>query len=547
MDINGFEIQDFNIHELKEGAEQSHCPLCSHTRKKPKEKCASLDWKRGLGTCHHCGEVFQLHTFKRKTDKVYKKPVPNENTSIDNRVREYFELRGISLRTLEVARITTRPGWIEFNYYINNELVNVKSRDAKKNFRLVSGAEKVLYNIDSTIGHDYIIIVEGEIDALSCIESGYASVVSVPNGATVGRNNLDYLDSCIGYFEGKSKVILATDKDEAGESLKAEIIRRIGTEVCYICELGSSKDINEVLVSSGVDGVRRVIDSATPIPVENVKTINDVEFEKVVEKGFEKGFTSGLSSIDDVFSILDHQFCVVTGIPSSGKSDFVDAYCLGLNKRYGWKTAYASPENYPLAFHAHKLFRKAYGSIPESTEIGSSKYSVTKEYIGDNFYFIDLPSFDLESVLKKGAELVKKKGIKCLVIDPYNKIKLKSALNDSINEYTNKYLNLVDEFCRKYNCFVFLVAHPVKLAKREDGTYPCPSFYDVKGGGEMYDMSPNGLAVHRDYNAGTTLVKVLKVKFQFQGTNQGEAYFKWEPQSGNYMSAEQELKLPWDE
>ena len=30
--------------------------------------------------------------------------------------------------------------------------------------------------------------------------------------------------------------------------------------------------------------------------------------------------------------------------------------------------------------------------------------------------------YTLESVLRKGAELVKRKGIKCLVIDPFNKV-----------------------------------------------------------------------------------------------------------------------------
>ncbi|MDA8043599.1 MAG: toprim domain-containing protein, partial [Pirellulales bacterium] len=179
MEINGFEIDKFNIHGLKEGDDQSICPLCSHERKKSKDKCASLDWKRGLGTCHHCGEVFQLHSFKRKTDKQYVRPKPNEGTSIDPRVVNYFNTRGISLGTLNRAKITTRPGWIEFNYYINNELVNVKSRDARKNFRLTKGAERVLYNIDSTLGHDYIVIVEGEIDALSVMEAGIPSVVSV--------------------------------------------------------------------------------------------------------------------------------------------------------------------------------------------------------------------------------------------------------------------------------------------------------------------------------------------------------------------------------
>ena len=548
-EINGFEIEKFNQYELKVGATSSTCPLCSETRSNgnKKQKCVSLDWDRGIGTCHHCGTVMQLHTFKkRKTDKVYIKPKPHEDFHISERVCSYFHARGISKRTLQAAKVTSSPGWIHFNYYINDELVNIKSRDAKKNFRLVKGAEKVLYNIDSTRGHDYVIITEGEFDTLAAIQSGYSSAVSVPNGAVVGNNNLDYLDNCIDYFEGKSKVILAVDKDEAGQALQKELIRRLGPEICYICEFGGLKDLNEVLIERGVDHVKRCIDGAVPVPLENVKTIHDVEFETIVERGFEKGHTSGMDNIDSIFSILDHQFCVVTGIPSSGKSDFVDAYCMGLNRKYGWKTAYASPENYPIGFHAHKLFRKAFNGQPTKGDIGTDRYSRTKQMLADNFLFIDLPSFDLESVLKKGAELVKRKGIKCLVIDPYNKIKLKSALNDSINEYTNKYLNRVDEFARKHNCFVFLVAHPVKLQKKEDGTYPCPSFYDVKGGGEMYDMSPNGLAVHRDYTAGTTLVKVLKVKFQFQGENQGEAWFTWDKASGNYIPHEIEHSLPWE-
>ena len=61
-----FEIDHFNQYGLKEGAKYSTCPLCSSQRKDSKAKCSSLDWNRGLGTCHHCGEVFQLHTYRKK-------------------------------------------------------------------------------------------------------------------------------------------------------------------------------------------------------------------------------------------------------------------------------------------------------------------------------------------------------------------------------------------------------------------------------------------------------------------------------------------------
>ena len=544
-EINGFEIENFNIHGLKVGAESSTCPLCSHDRSgtNQKQKCMSLDWDRGFGTCHHCGEVIQLHSFKRKTDKIYIKPKQHVK-DIHSDVLNYFSNRGISGNTLHAAKVTGNAKEIQFNYYANGELINIKYRGRGKKFRIEKGAELIWYNYDALMYNDSIVVVEGEIDVLSFMEAGVSNVVSVPNGA----NNFSFIDSSVDLFDHIQKIYLCLDNDEAGQKLQKELIRRLGAEKVLLVNLAEAKDANEYLAIHGVDALRNTIVSAVQLPLENVKTLKDVEdeFDQAVEGGFQKGYTCGLHNIDNIFSIIDHQFCVVTGIPSSGKSDFVDAYCMGLNRKYGWKTAYASPENYPIEFHGHKLFRKAFNGMPSRQDIKTERYVNTKEYITDNFYFIDIPSFDLESVLKKGAELVKRKGIKCLVIDPYNKVKLKSALSDSINEYTNKYLNLVDEFCRKYNCFVFLVAHPVKLLKREDGTYPCPSFYDVKGGGEMYDMSPNGLAVHRDYNAGTTMVKVLKVKFQFQGTNQAETWFKWDSQSGNYIPHEIEFDAPWD-
>lgn len=67
-EINGFEIDQYNQHGLKDGAKYSTCPHCSNGRGRSnqKTKCASLDWNRGLGTCHHCGEVFQLHSYRKK-------------------------------------------------------------------------------------------------------------------------------------------------------------------------------------------------------------------------------------------------------------------------------------------------------------------------------------------------------------------------------------------------------------------------------------------------------------------------------------------------
>ncbi len=62
------------------------------------------------------------------------------------------------------------------------------------------------------------------------------------------------------------------------------------------------------------------------------------------------------------------------------------------------------------------------------------------------------------------------------------------------------------------------------MYKGQDGKIEEPTMYNIKGGGEWYDASYHGLLVHRDYEAKTTKVKVLKVKFQNLGENGAESH-----------------------
>ena len=127
---------------------------------------------------------------------------------------------------------------------MGDQLINVKYRDGWKNFKLYKGAEKVFYNINSIVGYDWCVIVEGEMDVLALHEAGIKNAISVPNGATLNSNNLDYLDNCIDYLDDKTKIILAVDADEAGQALKQEFIRRLGAEVCFLVEFNGQKDAN---------------------------------------------------------------------------------------------------------------------------------------------------------------------------------------------------------------------------------------------------------------------------------------------------------------
>jgi twinkle protein len=171
-EINGFLVDKFNQYDLKEGATQGICPLCSSDRKpsNAKAQCASYDWERGLGTCHNCDTTFQIHTYQRKgaSEKVYARPhTPEQFNEVSTNVETWFGTRGISKQTLQDLKVTEGSEFmpqtskmentIHFNYFMGDQLINIKYRDGRKNFKLYKGAEKVFYNINSVVGYDWCV------------------------------------------------------------------------------------------------------------------------------------------------------------------------------------------------------------------------------------------------------------------------------------------------------------------------------------------------------------------------------------------------------
>jgi len=556
-ELNGFKIDKYNQYNLEEGSKKSICPKCSADRKplNQKVKVLMLDWLTGIGTCQHCGEVMQLHTYKKKEiKKEYKRPEWQNNTKLSDKLVSWFESRSISQFTLRQMKIAEGMEWmpqtnkevntVQFPYFRDDVLINIKYRcplpKGKKGFKMFKDAEKIPWNIDNIRTTKEAVIVEGEMDGLSYVDDGIWNVVSCPNGSVKqGNVNLEWLDNSYESFENKEKIYLAFDNDEAGQHVQKELIRRLGAEKCFLVDLKEYNDPNELYQKQGKGSLKESLENAKPVPLENIITYNDLkdELHNFYLNGSAPGYQIGLQSFDEKFSTYTGQYIVVTGIPSSGKSDFVDQMCVGYNLKYGWKIAYASPENKPNYLHADKIAKKFAGYQPENKiQLNSSGWKIVEERIHNDITFIDYDSgYDLKSVLAKGVELVKRKGIKCLVIDPYNKVRLKESLNKNVNEYTTDYLTAIDNFCRKYDVLVILVAHPVKMKKAlGEVKMPEPTFYDIKGGGEFYDMSYHGILVHRDYEKQLVKIKNLKVKFTNLGENQAETHFKWSPKNGRY-------------
>jgi len=151
------------------------------------------------------------------------------------------------------------------------------------------------------------------MDVLALHEAGIKNAISVPNGATLNSNNLDYLDNCIDYLEDKTKIILAVDADEAGQALRQEFIRRLGAEVCYLVDFNGCKDANEYLLNFGVKKLNKVIDLAVQVPLEGVSTLKDVEedLKDFVVNGFKPGMKQVRLYVKSLYVGLGQRFAIL--------------------------------------------------------------------------------------------------------------------------------------------------------------------------------------------------------------------------------------------
>ena len=539
----------------REGSEKTICPKCSHTRKNRSEKCLSVNIDEGVYNCFHCGWKGNVKIYK--AEKQYFRPVWQNNTNLSDKAVKWFKDRGISQQTLIEMKITEGIEFIpqagkdmntiQFNYFRGDELVNTKYRTGLKQFKMVKDAELILYNLNAILTpleRITAIITEGEIDCLSFIESGLKNAISVPNGASKGNNNLTYLDNCYEELERVEKFYICVDNDEAGLSLRDELIRRLGSERCYLVDLKDCKDANEYLMKYGPIELARTVEDARPCDLTGIIYASNLhaEYVDLYDRGLPAGDKIGLREFDDLASFVPAQLTIVTGVPQHGKSDFVDQIALRLAMLNGWKFGVYSPENYPTQLHLSKLSEKLIGQSFRTVH-GAERMSLVQaekalEFINEHFFFINPSDEDtsLDNILKHAKKLVRRYGIKGMIIDPWNKLDHQYTVSET--QYISRSLDTLIKFNQANGVHTFLVAHPTKLQKdKSSGRIEIPNLYQISGSAHFYNKADNGFVVYRYFSDNPderkTEIHVQKFKFKHLGT-QGVATTKYDTLCGRF-------------
>lgn len=560
------------------GKMKTHCPKCRDTRRNKADKPLSVSLDTGLFMCHYCGwkgsaAQPQAGTQTEQsasafTGKGYGQ-LPagtSRNTDtcelpgrLDGSGKQYEWLtvvRGIPGKILKQASVTFAQEYMPqtkqneecicFNYLEEGELVNTKYRSEGKNFKMIQGAELIPYNIDGILGTDECIITEGEIDALSFMHAGRQDVISVPGGA---NRNLSWIDRFISsHFDNKKVIYLATDYDRKGRELRDELRKRLGPERCRIVTfIPGCKDANDQLMQYGPKSLLRILEEAPEPPLSGVfspASLSD-KLYNLFENGLGKGADTGLSNFDEFCTFETGRLCLVTGVPGAGKSEFVDEIVLRLSLRHSWPAAFFSPENLPLEKHISKHVEKLTGKRFQKGHMPETLYKAAIDYLTQNVsYIVPDDNYSVDTILGIARELVYRKGIRQLIIDPYNRIDHHTSPGLSETQYISYFLDRLSSFAIRHNCLVILVAHPRKM-NRDPGQVkdPVPSLYDVNGSAHFFNKCDFGLVVERDRELNVTRIHIGKVKFRHLGEC-GQAVFQYDDVNGRYMSCKENKQEP---
>lgn len=516
------------------------CPNCVKMGKTNlRDTCLSINLTDGVYNCHKCGWsgcVAEREYKKEFVQPVYKIPAKPNRTDLTKEALEYMQSRGISQNVLNANSIksTADGSGIIFPYFDNGKLINYKTRLLKeKRFFQAKEAKPIIYNYDRIKDKKEIIIVEGEIDGLSWEVAGFEFHTSVNQGAPNENDanvykKLECITNCFDVFEKAETVYVAVDNDPNGLRLQKELIRRIGAEKCKIVDYRDCKDANEYLLKHGAYELAQLLKFAKDVKIEGVFTLQD-NFDSMLNSfrvGQKRGETTYCPEIDKAWKWRTSEVNLWTGYQNEGKSLMLNQLALIRAYWTGEKFAVFSPENMPMDDFYNDLIEMYIGKTSDPhyqmAQMSEAEYLEAASFVDKHFFLIyPEDDFKIDTIFDKAQYLVRKQGVRHLIIDPYNTVEHLMRAGEREDLYISRFMSRLKKFAVANDVSVHLVAHQLTARKNKDdgGRYFKPDLNNIKGGGTFADKADNVLFVWRperalDFRASRVIFASQKIKKQ---------------------------------
>lgn len=320
-----------------------------------------------------------------------------------------------------------------------------------------------------------LILTEGQLDSLSVVESGIENAVSVPNG----KNGFTWVPYCWDWLQNFDTLIVFGDCERGSITLLDDMRRRFRGIVKAVRQQDyrGCKDANELLQKYGRDAVKKAVDQAEVLPLQQVKELADVE---AVDLFSLPKISTGIGSLDRVLSggIYLGQTVILTGKRGEGKST-LGSQILANALNAGNKILAYSGELQDYFFKRcidfqiagkHNVIDKAESNgivnytIPQEKVKKISVWYQGKAYIYENQTLTDDEPAELIETIEK---TVQQYGIKLVLLD-----NLMTALDVGISvdlyRAQSKFVDKLVKMAKRQQVAVILVVHPRKNSSGVD-------------------------------------------------------------------------------
>lgn len=382
-----------------------------------------------------------------------------------------------------------------------------------------------------------LIITEGEKDCLTLRMLGFMHVIAAANGAQT-----DHAKSFEAFREWLSDidtVIICGDMDKPGRSMVAALVDYFDTTVVKVCHWDQryyGKDISDVRLRCGDDVARDFVLTAQPVTREDIEDFASDDAREAVYQSaignYDLGYSVGMGSKTNEVFRLNSQggLIIVTGVPGTGKTDFLNYLTMSLIRERKSHVCYCSFETPDKYRHAGDLARLWAG--PSDLSVMSREEVLPfSDFIARHITHIrmrrDRPT-PAAVIRKAESVLAMHPSMEYLVIDPYLYLSLNFGHGTSQTDAIKDMLTEIQDWAHSHHVWVFLVAHPRMLRKEDGGEeFEEVSYYTISGSANWANVADFIFSLKRikKTNCDYTRMNVLKVRDQ-KLCHPGEVFYK---------------------
>lgn len=319
--------------------------------------------------------------------------------------------------------------------------------------------------------------------------------------------------------------------------------RRLVTTAGALAKMGYDKAIDSQ--SAITQAEQLFVNLQTRSNGRNSGVFHMADIRDSVRALYKEGWRGGLQTcwpeLDRHYAIAKGEWTIIHGVPSHGKSSWLDALMTDFAERHNWRFLVSSPEN-PMDRHFAMIATK-YSGMPfwegPNVRMNDEILADAERWFEEHFAFC-LPREghrNIPAILNAMQLEMSKRRYDAVVLDPWNEFEHDHPKEMTEHQYIGRELMRIKNFARQHQVHVFVVAHPTKLVPNKDGSYPVPRAYQISDSSHWLNKGDNIIAVWRDAKKDDDMVEihVQKVRFHQNGVP-GVGKIHWDRVTGRFDS-----------